>query len=380
MPWKETTPMSQRDAFIKQAKAAGANISALCRAYGISRKTAYKWLKRERESGAAGLEDQSRRPKHSPRRTEAGMEAQILAVRGTYPDWGGSKLRKVLQTQGLSGLPAASTITAILRRNAQIDPAEASKHKAFQRFERAAPNELWQMDFKGYFALRAGGYCHPLTVLDDHSRFLLGLKACANQTAETVQDQLTHIFGQFGLPERMLMDNGAPWGTDESSRYTVLTAWLIRLGIAITHGRPYHPQTQGKDERLHRTLQQEVIRRHAMLDLADSQRIFDAWWQIYNYVRPHAALQLEPPATRYLPSPRPFPDPLPPVTYPPGDVLRKVDEAGKISFHNRTIRVGKAFRHHPVAVRPIPPDGCFAVFFCHQQVAKFDLREDNHKG
>src|SRR5512135_292022 len=156
MPWKETTTMSQRTAFIEQAKVEGANISALCQSYGISRKTAYKWLKREREGGAEGLADQSRRPKHSPAQTEGSVEKQVLGVRAEYPDWGGRKIRRRLQDMGHAGIPAASTITAILRRNAQIDPTEAQKHKPYQRFERERPNELWQMDFKGYFALPAG--------------------------------------------------------------------------------------------------------------------------------------------------------------------------------------------------------------------------------
>jgi len=377
MAWKEQTTMSQRAAFIEQAKAEGSNISALCRAYGISRKTGYKWIQREREAGAGGLADQTRRPKHSPGQTEASMEAQVLAVRQEHPVWGGRKIRKVLQNQGHSGVPAASTITAILQRNQQIDPAESLKHKPLQRFERERPNQLWQMDFKGYFALQAGGYCHPLTVIDDHSRFLVGLKACPDETYQTVQDQLTAIFRQFGLPERMLMDNGSPWGDDAVHHDTILTTWLLRLDIAVSHGRPYHPQTQGKDERLNRTLNDEVIRRHAMRDLLESQVVFDHWWHTYNYERPHDALQLATPASRYQTSPRPFPERLPPVTYAPDDLIRKVDQSGKISFHNRSFRVGKAFRYQPVALRPLPEEGHFAVFFCKHKIAQITLCPDN---
>jgi transposase InsO family protein len=277
----------------------------------------------------------------------------------------------------VSGVPAASTITAILRRNAKLDPEESSKHTAYQRFEHEESNELWQMDFKGYFALEAGGYCHPLTVIDDHSRFLVGLKACGDQTFETVQRQLTAIFQQFGLPERMLMDNGSPWGDDWVTHHTILTAWLLRLEIRVAHGRPYHPQTQGKDERLNRSLKTEVIRRHTLTDLADCQQVFDLSGHKYNYERPHEALQLDTPATHYQPSPRPFPDVLPPITYEPADILRKVDQAGKISFHNRVVRVGKAFRYQPVAIRPDEQDGHFNVFFCKQKVAQIDLRADN---
>jgi len=377
MPWKETTLMSQRTAFIEQAKAEDTNISALCRSYGISRKTAYKWLKREREAGAAGLFKQSRRPDHCPTQTSAEMERQVLAMREDHPAWGGRKIRRVLQNQGYTGVPAASTITAILRRNEKIDPEEAAKHKPFQHFEREQPNELWQMDFKGFFALQAGGYCHPLTVIDDHSRFLVGLKACPNETYPTVQSQLTAIFEQYGLPERILMDNGSPWGDDRDSPYTILTTWLFRLGVAITHGRPYHPQTQGKDERLNRTLLDEVISRYEMVSLVDCQARFDEWRDIYNYLRPHDALQLDTPGSHYQPSPRPFPSVLPPVTYEPDDILRKVDVCGKITFHNHCFRVGKAFRHQPVAVRPTDTDGIFQVFFCQQKIAQISLLQDN---
>jgi len=369
--------MSQRAAFIAQAKAEGANLSALCRTYGISRKTAYKWLTREREAGSAGLVEQSRRPRHSPEQTAADMEGQVLAVRADHPAWGGRKIRRVLQNQGTSGVPAASTITAILHRHQQIDPVESLKHHPLQRFERERPNELWQMDFKGYFALPGGGYCHPLTVLDDHSRFLVGLKACPNETSETVQRQLTAIFRQFGLPERMLMDNGSPWGDDWVTHHTIFTAWLLRLEIAVSHGRPYHPQTQGKEERLNRTLKDEVIRRQALTDLDQCQAAFDHWWRLYNYNRPHDALDLATPASRYEPSPRPFPEVLPPVTYPEDDVIRKVDQSGKIYFRNRYFRVGKAFRYQPVALRPSQEEGRLDVFFCKQKVAQINLRPDN---
>jgi transposase InsO family protein len=305
------------------------------------------------------------------------MEALVLEVRKLHTAWGGRKIRKVLQNAGHAKVPSASTITAILHRNQEIDPEESEKRKAIQRFEREHPNELWQMDFKGYFALLSGGYCHPLTVIDDHSRFLLGLKACPNQTRETVQSQLTSIFQSFGLPDCMLMDNGTPWGFDQDARHTGLTAWLIRLGIHIAHGRPYHPQTQGKDERLNRTLHEEVIKQHTFSTLQESQTIFDDWWLTYNYIRPHEALQLLTPSARYQPSPRPFPAVLPPVTYEANEVIRKVDMSGKICFHGRTFHISAAFRYQPVALRPSDQDGVFNIFFCDQKVAQISLRSDN---
>ena len=377
MPWKETTNMSQRTEFIAQAKGEGVNFSALCRLFGISRKTGYKWVKREREGGESGLTDRSRRPHRSPRRTDGELETQVLGVRQEHQAWGGRKIRRVLQDQGKAQVPSASTITAILHRHEQIDLDEAQKHKPMVRFVRERPNELWQMDFKGHFPLKGGGRCHPLTVIDDHSRYLVGLKACPNETMETVRAQLTAIFQQFGLPERMLMDNGSPWGFDLEARHTLLTAWLIRLGIAISHGRPYHPQTQGKDERLNRTLLAEVIKPHTFSSLQESQQIFDDWQRVYNYIRPHEALQLCTPSTQYTPSPRSFPTSLPPVTYSAEDIIRKVDMAGKIYFRGHTFRISAGFRYQPVALRSTDQDGIFNVYFCTQKVAQISLLVDN---
>jgi transposase InsO family protein len=377
MPWKETTAMSLRTEFIHLAELAGANLSQLCRRFGISRKTGYKWLKRYREGGESGLADRSRRPHHSPRRSSEEIEKAVLEARELYPAWGGRKIKAHLKRKGHSQLPSASTITEILRRNDKIDAEEARKHKPFQRFEMEQPNQLWQMDFKGYFALEEGGYCHPLTVLDDHSRFLLGLKACPNETRQTVQEQLSRIFRCYGLPERMLMDNGSPWGDDLDSPNTILTAWLIRIGVQISHGHPYHPQTQGKDERLHRTLKDELISRYTLANLPQCQVHFDRWRDVYNYERPHEALDMQSPISRYQPSPRSFPEVLPPILYDTGDIIRKVDEKGKISFRNHSFRVGKAFRYNPVAIRPTQKDGEYDVVYCSQKVAQINLREDN---
>lgn len=377
MPWKEATTMSLRSEFVHMVTLEDTNFSELCRRFGISRKTGYNWLQRYRTGGKNDLVDRSRRPHRSPHRTREQLEVAVLEVRDKHLAWGGRKIRARLEREGYRELPSASTITAILRRHARIDPQEAAKHRPFQRFEMEHPNQMWQMDFKGYFGLPDGGYCHPLTVLDDHSRYLVGLRACANETAQTVQAELTGIFRRFGLPEGMLMDNGSPWGDDAQTPYTHLGAWLIRLGVHIHHGHPYHPQTQGKDERLHRTLKAELLSQLSLPGLPDWQTAFDHWQAVYNYERPHEALGMEVPSSRYRPSPRPFPEVLPPILYDPGDFVRKVDEAGKISFHNRIFRVGKAFRHCPVAVCATEPDGTFDVFFCTQKIAQIDLRQDN---
>lgn len=371
--------MSLKTEFVRLALQEGANLSSLCRRFDISRKTAYKWLRRYRDEGLDGLRDRSRRPRSSPRRASATVEAAVVEARRAHPAWGGRKIQSWLAAGGRAVPGSPNTVTAILRRHGLIDPEESRKHRAFQRFEAGEPNELWQMDFKGYFALGGGGYCHPLTVLDDHSRFLLALHACPDETRQTVQGHLTAVFRRYGLPQRILTDNGSPWGDDGDNPYTVLTAWLIRLGIGITHSRCYHPQTVGKDERLHRTLQDELLRGRSFVSWSDCQSAFDRWRDTYNFERPHEALGMQPPASRYRPSPRAYPEVLPPILYEPSDIVRKVDISGRISFCNRSIRVGKAFRHQPVCLRPTDTDGEYAVYFCQQRIGRINLRDDHNR-
>tara|TARA_B100002003_G_scaffold246749_1_gene277049 strand:+ start:195 stop:1193 length:999 start_codon:yes stop_codon:yes gene_type:complete len=331
---------------------------------------------RFRERSEEGLVDLPRRPRYSPFRTPAEIEQAVLAAREAHPAWGARKLRAWLLGKGHEWMPSPSTITAILKRHGRIDPAEGPKHRAWQRFERQAPNELWQMDFKGHFPLNKGR-CHPLTVLDDHSRFALGLDACGDEQGETVRGRLTSIFRRYGLPDRMIMDNGSPWGFDHDHPYTPLTVWLLRLGIGVSHGRPYHPQTQGKDERFHRTMTAEVLQGRNFTDLAYCQKVFDHWRDVYNLERPHEALGLLTPASKYEVSHRPFPDILPPLEYGPGDLVRRVQDKGRISVFGRIFKIGKAFRGMTVALRPTTTDGVWDVFFSIHAIAQLDLRRDD---
>lgn len=365
--------MSQRAEFMTLFSQEGANRRELCRRFGISPTVGYRLLERFRREGAAGLADRSRRPHHSPEQTPDAMEAAVLAVRDAHPAWGGRKIRRRLGDLGESGVPSVSTITAILHRHQRIDAAESAKHQGWERFERAAPNELWQMDFKGHFAL-ASGRCHPLTILDDHSRYAVAIRACGDERDGTVRQALTATFRCYGLPERMLMDNGPPWGTLEAE-HTKLTVWLLQLGIAVSHGRPYHPQTQGKDERFHRTLKAEVIGRSLWRDLPECQRRFDHWRVIYNTQRPHQAIALATPVTRYRPSRRSFPEILPPFDYGDRVSLRRVDANGRVAWRARIFKIGKAFAGHRVALRPSDSDGSFDVFFQHHRIAGVSLHE-----
>jgi transposase InsO family protein len=375
MPWRELSVMEQREEFVKLALVPGSNKSELCRRFGISRDKGHKWIRRYLAEGRAGLADRSRRPHRSPKRTGAAMEAEVLRIRADSNNaWGGCKIAHVLERSGAQDVPAASTITQILRRHGKLEPRAHEHPGPFQRFERAQPNELWQMDFKGDFAL-ARGRCHPLTIIDDHSRYALGIEACGTQQDRSTRERLTMVFRRYGLPDAMLMDNGSPWGDTNGGRFTAFSVWLLQLGVRVTHGRPYHPQTQGKDERLHRTLKAEVLSGRCFADLAECQHAFDAWRHKYNHVRPHQALALATPSERYRPSRRAFPVVLPPIEYGPDDLVRKADQNGDISFKGRHIRLGKPFRGQLVALRPTSDDGAFSIHFCTQAIGSIDLRE-----
>jgi transposase InsO family protein len=278
----------------------------------------------------------------------------------------------VLQDQGYVDVPHPNTITDILRRTGKLDEEECAKHQPVQRFERSQPNELWQMDFKGHFAMLEER-CHPLTVLDDHSRFCLGLKACANETGGTVKGHLQAIFQQYGMPKAILCDNGGPWGSGYPElELSHLAVWLIRLGIHPQHGRPSHPQTQGKEERFHRTLKTELLQGHSFSDLSDCQRHFDTWRDRYNLVRPHEALNLDTPIQHFQVSQRSFPETLASIEYASDALVRKVQQTGDVTYHDQDYRVGKGVVGEYVELRPTNKDGVFDVYYCTYKVRQID--------
>lgn len=259
MPWQTYNAMERRRDFVELASREGANMRSLCKAFGITPPTGYKWLARHR--AGEGLEERSRKPASSPGKTKEEMEAVVVAARLKHPAWGGRKLKKWLENHcGEQDVPCASTITGILRRHGLLSAPAGPSGKGWQRFERAAPNELFQLDYKGWFDLASGRRCYPLTMLDDHSRFNLLLEPCTGETFAEVQPLLESAFRRWGLPEAILCDNGKPWG-DSSGHFTQCEAWLLRLGVNVYHGRPRHPQTQGKEERFHRTFNAEVLSR-----------------------------------------------------------------------------------------------------------------------
>lgn len=257
MPWQEMSTMGERREFVRLAMQEGANRRELCRRFGISPDVGYKWIQRW-EAGDEELADRSRRPHRCPGRSEAVMEEHVLAVRDAHPAWGARKIARCLENVGIAP-PALSTVHGILCRHSRIKPPIASSG-AYQRFEMEAPNLLWQMDFKGWVPLANQARCHPLTIVDDHSRFAVCLAACANEQSNTVQGQLEITFRCYGLPEAVFVDNGTPWGDASGARWTRLGVWLLKLGVDVLHSRPFHPQSRGKSERFHRTSRLRCLR------------------------------------------------------------------------------------------------------------------------
>jgi transposase InsO family protein len=366
--------VSSRLEFVSLALKPGANIRALCRAHGVSPKTGYKLLARFKEFGQEGLQDRSRRPHSSPKRSSDELEAQVLALHDAYPCWGARKLQALLPAEVEK--PHPNTIAAILRRHGRrIVPNADITEPATKRFEHQEPNSLWQMDYKGHIALigQRAGRCHPLTILDDHSRFSISLTACAGETGTLVRTALTRAFCTYGLPQSITCDNGPPWGTSGHGSLSRLEVWLIRLGIKVGHSRPFHPQTQGKDERFHRTLKRELLDRRGFHSIEACQHAFDEWRDQYNLIRPHEALGQKPPVTRYAASARSFPAVLPPVQYDEGDVVRKVRRHGQLHFKGRDFFVGEGLTDELVAIRPTDDDGIFKVVFCDREISRLNL-------
>ena len=371
MPWNEVSVVDQRREFVRLASVEGANRRELCRRFGISAETGYKWLQRF-DAGEAGLADRSRRPLTSPKRSTANVEAAVLAIRDAHPAWGARKITARL-VQTMFEVPACSTVHAILVRHGRIVPLPGGP-RATLRFEKEAPNLLWQMDFKGSVPMGNGQRLHPLTVVDDHSRFALCLAAGVSQTNAAVQARLTPVFQRYGLPQAMFVDNGTPWGDSSGACWTRFGVWLLKLGIDVIHSRPYHPQSRGKIERFHRSLNAEVLALRLLRDLDDAQAAFDAWRSVYNFERPHEALAFATPARHYHISQRAMPEHLPEPEYEHGEVVRKISKTDtRIAFKGRFWRVPQAFGGERLAIRPLNTDGLYGVYFASHHVATIDL-------
>ncbi len=367
MSWETKTVMEQRKQFVLEASEEDANISELCRQYGISRKTGHKWI--NRADLGLPLCDQSRRPHRQPSKTAGNIEQEIVQLRLQHPSWGGKTLRAALEAAGVEGLPSDRTCCNILKRNGLVDPAESVKHVAFQRFEKEHCNEMWQTDFKGDFLLGNGVRCYPLTILDDHSRF--SIRIDPKDSASGVKDSFILAFQEYGLPNAVLSDNGAQFAGPHKG-ISFFERFLMDLDIQPIHGRPLHPQTQGKIERFHRTLKQEALR-VTPANMAEAKARLENWRWLYNEVRPHHALGMKTPASIYKASTRPYCDPKPYV-YEEGAKLSKVNNWGYLRLGSIQLFLSEAMADTKVEIR-FAEDDTFSVIYRNYKIASIDAIE-----
>lgn len=364
MPWETKTVMEQRKGFVLAVERGEKTISALCREYGISRKTGYKWLERAREGQQ--LCNQSRCPHRQPSKTAWETEQLILDVRTSNPTWGGKKIKAALEAAGCEGIPSAKTCGNILKRYGFISPEESMKHKAFQRFAREKCNELWQMDFKGDFLLGDGSRCFPLDILDDHSRFCIQITP--KSSASGVKESVLLAFEEYGLPDSILTDNGSQFSGFRGG-YTQFERWLMDLDILPIHGRMMHPQTQGKVERFHRTMKAEALRT-TPANLDHAKQLLNDWRWRYNELRPHEALGMKTPASVYTDSKRQFSEPKP-FTYDIGARLVKVNNWGYLRFGPIQVYLSETMKDTYLEIRPGDLD-TFRVIYRNYQIALVD--------
>jgi transposase InsO family protein len=350
MPWLETDVRDQRIQFVLTVRRGTTTVTEACRAFGISRKTGYKWLGREATAGSvAVLRDRSRRPRQSPRRTAGAIVRRIGELRAAF-GWGGAKLAVLLAAEGIHLAPR--TIDRVIHREGWTR-TDAAPAPAPHRFRHEAPNDLWQMDAKGAYPLAGGGWCHTLSVLDDHSRFIIGLTALPRLQTDAVRAALTRSFEAYGVPRALLMDHGTPWwSTSGPAGLTRLGVFLLKQGIRLVFGAVRHPQTQGKVERFHRTLGERLRWAGVPRTLTAFERAFVWFRDEYNHIRPHAALGLQPPALHFRPSPRAYRPTPPPWVYPPGVALRRVTTIGQVHFGGRLYFVSEALQGEEVACLP----------------------------
>jgi transposase InsO family protein len=364
MAWKTMDIQEQRVRFVVEALQAKRPMSALCAEYDISRPTGYLWLERYREGGVTAIAERSRRPHRSPEKTSSELELRVVALRQCYPDWGARKLGVLLARQGIR-LPQ-STVHRILLRHDLV--READRHRpAVKRFEREQPNQLWQMDFKGpkNWPTAIG----PLSVIDDHSRFVIALEAIGRPDGELVKAQLIRAFEQCGVPDAMLMDHGTPWWNQHSfSGRTYLSLWMMQQGIQLCWSGIRHPQTQGKVERFHGSLERALQRRGMAQE--EPQSWLDAFRLEHNYIRPHEALAMKTPSELWRPSARLY-NPCPPTwEYPQGAWTLKVDCQGKIDIRNQRWRIGKNLAGERVMIQPV--EERYLIFYCNTLVRELD--------
>lgn len=364
MCWRQSEAVRLRQRFVQLHQSGGLTMTELCRRFGVSRPTGYAWLSRFAEEGAEGFAERSRRPHTSPHRTPVEIESSILGVKQQYPLWGPVTIVDYLQRQHpTKAWPASSTAGEILKRHGLVEPRRKRRpmrHPGRPYLPMAAPNDTWAADFKGEFKTRDGRYCYPLTITDGHSRFLLACRGRLSTRYEVARPVFEEAFRTYGLPHQILTDGGSPFGSTALAGLSRLGVWWIKLGIQPVLIQPGRPDQNGRHERMHRTLGPTT--RPPATNLAAQQRRFSQFITEYNEVRPHRALNKRTPSELYLPSPRPYPSRTPRVEYPAHFEVRKADVGGRISWHDRPLRVSKILRGELVGLEPIEED-LYRVYF-----------------
>ena len=364
MGWRRVEVESERIRFVHEAVREQRSFSSLCCSYGISRPTGYVWLKRFREGGVTAMAEKSRRPFASPSRLRFEQEEQIVLLRQRYPEWGARKLAVLLAREGI--VVPRMTVHRVLERRGLLHPLDRHR-QAGGRFCREQPNQLWQMDFKSPKGW--GTHLGPLSVLDDHSRYAIVLEQLRSGRAEHVRERLERAFTDCGVPEAMLMDHGQPWFNARSSGgWTQLSVWLMRVGIRLYSSGVCHPQTQGKVERFHGAL--EKARRRRGHPEGDPQPWLDRFRDEYNHLRPHEALQMQTPASRWHPSPRPYAGPRDPVD-PAGAETGVLNSLGALRLNRRNWQIAGALAHQPVHLQHIGDR--VLIFYANTLLRELDL-------
>ena len=380
MPWRHVDAKSERLQFVRDARQRLVTFAELCALYNISRVTGYKWLERAEHSGLDFLEELSRRPHSCPHATPAALQARLLAARRRHPTWGPRKLLALVhrqdRRQGASfAWPARSTVAELLRRNGLTTPRRrrpARGHLGRPLTPMSAPNVIWTADYKGQFRLGNGRYCFPLTVQDGYSRYLLGCRGLTGTSTAECRPVFQRLFQEYGLPELIRSDNGVPFATGALARLSQLSVWWIRLGIYPETIEPAHPEQNGRHERMHRTLKRETARPPAPTPRSQQQR-FDLFREEYNAVRPHQALQDATPASHYTRSPRPYPNTLPALEYPPHFDVRLVSANGGIRWLRTWVNISHVLGGEYVGFEEID-DGEWDLYYGRMKLGRFHER------
>ena len=370
MPWECKTVEDQRREFA-QAAMYCKNFSALCREFGITRRTGLKW--KERYTACQPLTDRSRKPHTTPTRTPEEVELLILAVRAENPGWGAKTIHRVLERRGCQNLPCVKTVNNILHRYGCISPEESQKRQPYTSFEKERCNVMWQTDFKGEFRMKDNNYCYPLTILDDHSRYSLRI-APRLSTENVVIPVFTEVFQQYGMPDSILSDNGAQFAGFRKG-YTQFEKWLIDLDILPIHGRIKHPQTQGKIERFHRTMKHELLNHTEIADIEDAQTKFRLWQDKYNNLRPHEALGMKTPGEVYEPSQRQYESKVKEFEYGGEHHVLKVNSWGYVRFNGWQVYLSETMANQYIEFRTSSDGETFAACYRNFKIAEFDTED-----